>query len=212
MQTRRQQQKTATAHRIFNVALRLFTEQGFEATTVEAITQAAGVAKGTFFTHFASKEALLHHIGEMQMERLLAQIAADPDFAAQAAPEQIRRVLHTLAAGIEHQPEEMRTLAVELIMRHSLLEIDRPGTDALDDLLTTIIARGQGVGLIVPHHPAKRIAVLVRSCYFLAFVEWAQDLEVSIHTRIDQYIDLLLSGFLQESVTHKDENYGSPNH
>jgi AcrR family transcriptional regulator len=40
-------------------ATRLFEERGFEEVTVADITEAAGVAKGTFYLYFDSKEALL---------------------------------------------------------------------------------------------------------------------------------------------------------
>ena len=76
MTNRRQQQKEATARRIFEAAITLFTTQSYVATTVEQIARAAGVAKGTFFTHFASKDALLDHIGAIQMARILAAIQA----------------------------------------------------------------------------------------------------------------------------------------
>jgi TetR/AcrR family transcriptional regulator, transcriptional repressor for nem operon len=39
-------------------AMKLFTEQGFSACSVQDITEAAGVPKGSFYNHFESKEAL----------------------------------------------------------------------------------------------------------------------------------------------------------
>jgi AcrR family transcriptional regulator len=44
------------------VALRLFSESGFAATTVKAISQEAGVTKGAFYHHFESKEDVLRQI------------------------------------------------------------------------------------------------------------------------------------------------------
>lgn len=52
----RQQKKTATRDRIRSSALRLFQEQGYDATTVEQISAAAGVSHMTFFRYFPSKE------------------------------------------------------------------------------------------------------------------------------------------------------------
>lgn len=48
---------------IFAAAERLFMEHGYAATTVADITRAAGVAKGTFFYYFPTKDALLAAIG-----------------------------------------------------------------------------------------------------------------------------------------------------
>jgi AcrR family transcriptional regulator len=52
----RQQKKAATRDRIRASALRLFREQGYDATTVEQIAAAAGVSHMTFFRYFPAKE------------------------------------------------------------------------------------------------------------------------------------------------------------
>ena len=52
----RQRKKTATRDRIRACALRLFGEQGYDATTVEQIAAAAGVSHMTFFRYFPAKE------------------------------------------------------------------------------------------------------------------------------------------------------------
>ena len=52
----RQRKKTATRDRIRASALRLFRDQGYDATTVEQIAAAAGVSHVTFFRYFPAKE------------------------------------------------------------------------------------------------------------------------------------------------------------
>jgi AcrR family transcriptional regulator len=52
----RQRKKTATRDRIRASALRLFRDQGYDATTVEQIAAAAGVSHMTFFRYFPAKE------------------------------------------------------------------------------------------------------------------------------------------------------------
>jgi AcrR family transcriptional regulator len=52
----RQRKKAATRDRIRACALRLFREQGYDATTVEQIAAAAGVSHMTFFRYFPAKE------------------------------------------------------------------------------------------------------------------------------------------------------------
>jgi TetR/AcrR family transcriptional regulator, cholesterol catabolism regulator len=194
MTSRRQQQKEATARKIFEAAIQLFRDQGYEATTVEAITAAAGVAKGTFFTHFPSKDAVLEHIGQLQMGRIAADIAADSGFAERAAPAQIRFVVGVMVAGIEHQPAELRMLTIELLARRSIFRVDPQGIGALDALFEQIVAAGQARGELRADAPAARLATLVRGAYFLALFEWVQGPEQPLAPIVESHLGLVLDG------------------
>jgi AcrR family transcriptional regulator len=66
---RRERRRTEIRERLFSSALRLFAERGFMETTVEDITEAADVGKGTFFNYFRTKEHVLATFGA---ERLAA--------------------------------------------------------------------------------------------------------------------------------------------
>lgn len=68
--------------RLERAALALFTEHGFDATTVAEIADRAGLTKSTFFRHFADKrEVLFAGAGALQ-ELLVSTVAAAPDSAA----------------------------------------------------------------------------------------------------------------------------------
>src|ERR1700710_1824090 len=60
------------------VALRLFDEHGFEATTVEQISEAAGVSRRTFFRYFDSKADVLWAEFDTEVQSLHALLAAAP--------------------------------------------------------------------------------------------------------------------------------------
>ncbi len=62
----RQQQKDETRAKIFAAATQLFAQNGYHATTVAEIVAAAGVAKGTFFVHFPSKDAVIAALVRIQ--------------------------------------------------------------------------------------------------------------------------------------------------
>ncbi|MFC3884311.1 TetR/AcrR family transcriptional regulator [Bacillus songklensis] len=70
---RREQQKELTRKLLEDTAIRLFQKQGFAKTTVSQITSQAGVAKGTFFNYFTSKEAVLHTIREQQLQYMIQE-------------------------------------------------------------------------------------------------------------------------------------------
>jgi AcrR family transcriptional regulator len=78
--------------RFVRAALDLFTEQGYDATTVAEIAERAGLTKSTFFRHFSDKREVLV-AGQDTLSRLLAEgIAAAPDGATP---------LQAVAAGLE---------------------------------------------------------------------------------------------------------------
>jgi AcrR family transcriptional regulator len=60
--TLKYRQSLWTANRILNQAMRLFLEKGYHGTSINDITQAAGITKGALYWHFKSKEALLREI------------------------------------------------------------------------------------------------------------------------------------------------------
>ncbi len=62
--TRRERHRAETRERLFRAALQLFAERGYLETTVEDITDAADVGKGTFFNYFPTKEHVLATFGD----------------------------------------------------------------------------------------------------------------------------------------------------
>src|SRR5277367_95418 len=73
-QGRRERRSTETRESLFRAALDLFARKGFTETTVEDITEAADVGKGTFFNYFPSKDHILLAFGEMQFAKLEAAV------------------------------------------------------------------------------------------------------------------------------------------
>lgn len=53
-----------TKRKIFETSMKLFAEKGYDATSVEEITATVGVAKGTLYYHFSSKEEIFKFLIE----------------------------------------------------------------------------------------------------------------------------------------------------
>jgi AcrR family transcriptional regulator len=84
--------------RLVAAAVDLFTEQGYDATTVTQIAERAGVTKSTFFRHFSDKRELLV-AGQETLSRLLADGITDAP--AGASP------LQAVAVGLERASSAM---------------------------------------------------------------------------------------------------------
>ena len=53
-----------TKRKIFETSMKLFAEKGYDATSIEEITATVGVAKGTLYYHFYSKEEIFNFLVE----------------------------------------------------------------------------------------------------------------------------------------------------
>ena len=84
--------------RLVVAAVDLFTEQGYDATTVAQIAERAGVTRSTFFRHFCDKREVLA-AGQETLSRLLAEGIAEAP--AGASP------LEAVAAGLERASTAM---------------------------------------------------------------------------------------------------------
>jgi AcrR family transcriptional regulator len=51
-----------TKRKIFEASMKLFAEKGYDATSIEEITSEVGVAKGTLYYHFTSKEEIFNFL------------------------------------------------------------------------------------------------------------------------------------------------------
>ena len=65
--TKRQKQAKETKRRLYEAAIALIQAKGFSEINIKDITDLAGVSKGTFYTHFETKDALLENFGYRQM-------------------------------------------------------------------------------------------------------------------------------------------------
>jgi len=104
--------RAATVAVILTEARRLFTARGFEATSIDDIAEAAGVAKGAVYHHFASKEAVFQRV----LEEVQAEIASGPIPPGAHEP---RDPAELIADGVLHYllaasaPEVRRVLLID---------------------------------------------------------------------------------------------------
>lgn len=101
----RSRRRDATHRRIYETAMRLFQEHGFEQVSILQLTTAAGVSVPTFYAHYPSKEHLVMQVPTA--EKVAALLAAQPGnlplttrlrqlvrvFIGQLSPEEMADVL-----------------------------------------------------------------------------------------------------------------------
>jgi AcrR family transcriptional regulator len=78
------ERRASTVGAITHAARKLFTERGFAATPVDEIVTRAGVTKGAFYHHFASKEDVFTAVLEAMQEALVARVLTDAAKGADA--------------------------------------------------------------------------------------------------------------------------------
>src|SRR5919106_3079642 len=70
----RERKKQRTRQQIIEAAMGLFAERGYHATTIADIAEAADVAPRTFFSYFPSKEAVVFHNVDRDLDRLASAL------------------------------------------------------------------------------------------------------------------------------------------
>ena len=68
-----------TKRKIFETSMKLFAEKGYDATSIEEITATVGVAKGTLYYHFSSKEEIFQFLVEEGVKLLTNSILIKTD-------------------------------------------------------------------------------------------------------------------------------------
>jgi AcrR family transcriptional regulator len=191
--TRRERQSVERRERLFRAALDLFARKGFAETTVEDITNAADLGKGTFFNYFPSKEHILLAFAEMQLGKLRA--AADE---ARTKNEPTRVFLRSLGARMTQEP--IRNPSIIRILLQAFLS-NSPVRESVMDLQarviaihTEIIRLGQERGEIRDDLPPEVLAHVFRQTIFGTLLIWSLYGDGTLLTRIEDAFEVLWTG------------------
>lgn len=198
--SRRERRSAELRERLFRAALQLFAQKGYSETTVEDITNAADVGKGTFFNYFPSKDHILAAFGQLQIEKL--QISAD---AAPASKVPIRDFFHNLALDVVSEPARNPAMVRVLVqanlssepVRKTMREIHSKATG----LLARIVKVGQDRGEIRKDLHALEIAQTLRQSLLGALLIWSLYGDGSLESRIETVIDVLWNGLAARTAS-----------
>src|SRR3954447_20054443 len=156
------------AQRLVVAAVDLFTEQGYDATTVAQIAERAGVTKSTFFRHFSDKRELLV-AGQEMLSRLLADGITEAP--AGASP------LEAVAAGLERASGAMGPANRELGPRLKAAVAASTELQARDALKSVGLAAAMTAALVarrVPDPTAHLAAELGVLAFKRGYTQWSE--------------------------------------
>ena len=145
--------------RILDAAETIFAKHGFFAAKVSDVAKEAGVADGTIYLYFKSKDELLISLFERRMEQLNAALKAA--IAGKPPREQLRAFIRAYVQLVHDEPAATEVLTIELRQSSKFMkEYDNP--EFVDFLLTLggILAAMQDSGEMdasIPSHVAARM-------------------------------------------------------
>ncbi|MEA3339813.1 MAG: TetR/AcrR family transcriptional regulator [Chloroflexota bacterium] len=187
--SRRERKKRETRQRLMEAALQLFRERGYDNTTIERITEAADVAKSTFFNYFATKNAILPALIEWRLKEL--EDALLPERGAPASP--VARIKRALCLVAE-DPLSDPTLARRFFAAKRCHPDLRP-VHALARLFSEQVRQAQAAGEIRADLDPVYLGGVIRALFFQQLMMWHHGYHPApLPECLDGVVDLLLDG------------------
>jgi len=182
---RRQRRAAETRVRLFRCALQLFAERGFPNVTVEDITEAADVGKGTFFNYFESKDHVLGVMAEIQLGKVREAVTL-----AESGKQSIYSVLRRLFLRVGEEPGRSPDLARALIS--SFLAsvavrklIDRNMSEGRK-MAAQVVSVGQERGEIDSRLKREKVALQLQQAFMGTLLLWSLHGEPALETRLEE--------------------------
>jgi mycofactocin system transcriptional regulator len=173
------------------IALRLFTRQGFDETTVDQIAAEAGVSSRTFFRYFDSKAAVLWHAFDTEVLALRAALAAVP--SSVPLLDAIRQAVVNVNVYTAADVPELRN-RINLISSVPALQASAaPHYDAWERAVIDFAAQRlrQPASSLIPLALGRATLAVCRAAYEL----WVSRADTDLTVYLDEAIRAMASGF-----------------
>jgi AcrR family transcriptional regulator len=190
---RRQRRSAQIRERLFRASLDLFAQRGFADTTVEDITNAADVGKGTFFNYFPSKDHLLLAFAEMQLSKLQS-IVENLRTTGEPVPQFLRTLGIRMTEEPGRNPSMVRALLLANLSSTPVRDAMRINHARAHELLSEFVKIGQQRGELRNDLPPGEIAQVFRQMVFGTLLVWSIFSDDSLENRIRTAIDVLWQG------------------
>ena len=182
----------ATSRRALEqIALQLFDEQGFDATTVEQISERAGVSRRTFFRYFDTKAAVLWSEFDQEVEMLHQLLSAAP-------PDQplVEAIKQAVLSANHYGVEDVAELRARMKVISTVPALGASATvhyDGWAGALAEFAARrlGQSASDLIPQAIGFSALGVCRA----AFDQWVNRHDSDLITYLDIALTAWMSGF-----------------
>ena len=155
---------------IIETAKKLFSERGFNNTPVDAIIKEMGVAKGTFYYYFKSKEEVLAAIVDQTLDQIVKMAEQVAEDASMNALTKMELLLSNSQLGDEETAEDAKAVAEHLHLpaNRELHEITNIQTVLrLSPVLAKIVEQGNEEKVFDAKRPLETIQFLLTGGQFL---------------------------------------------
>jgi mycofactocin system transcriptional regulator len=179
------------------IALRLFTDQGFEQTTVDQIAAAAGVSRRTFFRYFDSKSDVLWSEFDAEVENIRGLLARTPDDLSI-----MEGVRHAVLAANHYRAEDVPELRMRMSLLNSVPELFASAAihyDAWERAVVDFVARrsGQPADSLYPLAVGRAVLAACRA----GFDRWTARADADLTMYLDAALRALAAGFRDDVLT-----------
>lgn len=191
---RRERKRQQTVDHLADTAWAMFEAQGYEAVTMEAIAEAADVAKGTLYKHFPVKEALLRHRFHRElatgMPAILAELAKLP-----SAEARLRRFLDLTADwSIKNRQHLSPYLRLRLTEAGAPYDLNSPNRSGMEKVYAGMIRAGQESGEFRRDLDAATAAQYLEFLHLAAVLRWLNGAADDLHAEFSAMLDFCLRG------------------
>ncbi len=161
---RRERHAAKTRLRLFRCALKLFAKRGLDNVTVEDITEAADVGKGTFFNYFESKDHVLGVMADIQLGKVREAVSRSA-LRRQPLYVALRQLAQRLAEEPGRSPGLARAFISSFLASKSVREILKRNMQEGRKAIGELVVDGQKRREIDPRlKPAKISAQFLQAC------------------------------------------------
>jgi AcrR family transcriptional regulator len=171
----RERKKARTRDAMLAAALQRFRTDGYEATTVRSIAQAADVSERTFFRYFASKEDLILSLVIAAADEFIAALRVRP--ADEQPIDAMRQALRDALGALDAESARSQTEAFAAVVRlieqtPALLAAHLRQMQECGDRVARVLAEREGVPVGDPR-PVMLVSVFA-SLATVAHREWSE--------------------------------------